>query len=80
MGTFREDTMTELVNAHGGLVALTTRVGPGETFLIVNKATQEEQQCRVVYVEPLEGVKKKVGFALMLSAPNFWKTNFPPTN
>ena len=80
MGTFREETVTELVNAHGGLVALTTRVGPGETFLVVNKATQEEQQCRVVYVEPQEGLKKKVGFALLLSAPNFWKANFPPTN
>jgi len=80
MGTFREETVTELVNAHGGLVALNTRVGPGETFLVVNKATQEEQQCRVVYVEPLEGLKKKVGFALLLSAPNFWRANFPPTS
>ena len=79
-GAFREETATELVNAHGGLVALTTRVGPGETFLVVNKATQEEQQCRVVYVEPLEGLKKKVGFALLLSAPNFWRANFPPTS
>jgi hypothetical protein len=80
MGAFREETVTDLVNAHGGLVALTTRVGLGETFLVVNKATQEEQQCRVVYVEPLEGPKKKVGFALLLSAPNFWRIDFPPTN
>jgi hypothetical protein len=80
MWTFREETVTELVNVHGGLVALATRVGPGETFLLTNKATQEEQQCRVVYVEPLEGPKKKVGFALLLSAPNFWRANFPPIN
>jgi hypothetical protein len=80
MGTFREETVTELVNAHGGLVALGARVGLGETFLVVNKATQEEQQCRVAYVEPLEGYKKKIGFALMLSAPNFWRANFSPTN
>jgi hypothetical protein len=78
-GAFREETATDLVSAHGGLVALGTRVGLGETFLVVNKATQEEQQCRVVYIGPMEGPKKKVGFALLWSAPHFWRVDFPPT-
>lgn len=80
MGAFREETATELVSAHGGLVALGARVGPGETFLVVNRATQEEQECRVVFVGPTEGPKKKVGFALLRSAPHFWRVDFPPTN
>jgi hypothetical protein len=80
IGAFREETATDLVNADGGLVALSARVGLGETFLVVNKVTQEEQQCRVAYVGPPEGRKKKVGFALLRSAPNFWRVNFPPTN
>jgi hypothetical protein len=79
MGAFREETATDLVNANGGLVALAARVVMGETFLVVNKATQEEQQCRVVYVAPLEGPKKKVGFELLRSAPYFWRVDFPPT-
>ena len=79
-GAFREETATDTINAHGGMVALSARVGLGETFLVVNKATQEEQQCRVVYVGPLEGHKKKVGFSLMRSAPHFWRVDFPPTN
>jgi hypothetical protein len=80
IGAFREETETNLVNANGGLVMLAARVRMGETFLVVNKATQEEQQCRVVYVAPLEGPKKKVGFELLRSAPNFWRVDFPPIN
>lgn len=80
VGAFREETATDLVSAHGGLVALGARVGLGETFLVVNKTTQEEQQCRVVYIGPLEGPKKKVGFALLRSAPHFWRVDFPPIN
>ena len=76
-GAFREETSTNLVSAHGGLVALTARVGVGETVLVVNKATQQEQECRVTYVHSLEGRKKKVGIALLRSAPNFWGLNFP---
>ena len=80
IGAFREDAETDLVNANGGLIVLAARVGVGESFLVVNKATQEEQQCRVVYMAPLEGSKKKVGFELLRSAPHFWKVDFPPTN
>ena len=78
IGAFREETATDLVSANGGLVSLSARVGLGETFLVVNKTTQEEQQCRVAYVGPLEGSKNKVGFALLRSAPYFWKIDFPP--
>ena len=77
VGTFREETSTNLVSAYGGLVALTARVAVGETVLVVNKATQEEQECRVTYVHSLEGSKKKVGLALLRTSPNFWGLNFP---
>jgi hypothetical protein len=79
IGAFREETETDVVNANGGLVALAAGVGMGDTVLVVNKATQEEQQCRVVYVAPLEGPKKKVGFELLRWAPYFWRVDFPPT-
>ena len=79
-GAFREETATDGVNANGGLIYLAARVALGETFLVVNKATQEEQQCRVVYVGPLEGQKKKVGFAFLRSVPSFWRVDFPPIN
>ncbi len=72
---FHEETTTLLVNASGGLVALATKVGLGDTVYMVNKATQEEQECRVAYVGPeLEG-KLRVGVAFRRQAPSFWRND-----
>jgi hypothetical protein len=76
-GAFHEETSTDLVNARGGRVALTARVALGETVLVVNKATQQEQECRVAYVGPREGAKSSVGIAFQHSAPRFWGVDFP---
>lgn len=71
--SFHEETSTPLVNASGGLVALTTRVSLGGTIFIVNKATQEEQECRVAYVGlELKG-KTRVGIAFKCPVASFWK-------
>ena len=71
-GSFQEETTTILVNATGGLVVLAAKVELGDTFFIVNKTTQEERECRVVYVAELEE-KARVGFALNQPAPGFWR-------
>jgi hypothetical protein len=68
------------VNAHGGLVALATKVEPGQSLLLVNEATEEEQSCRVVYVGSEADGKTKVGLAFVHTAPNFWQVYFPPLN
>ncbi len=77
MGAFHEETSTDLVNAHGGRIALTARVALGEALLVVNKATQVEQECRVAYVGPREGAKNNVGIAFTRSAQGFWGVDFP---
>ena len=74
-GAFHEDTFTLLVNASGGLVVLSTKVEPGETVFVVNKNTREEQECRVVYVQPEAEGKSKVGLAFKQEIPGFWRTN-----
>jgi len=73
--SFHEETYTLLVNASGGLVALTTKAGLGDTLFLVNKATQEEQECRVAYVGPEVGGKTRVGVAFKRPAPSFWRIN-----
>ena len=71
---FHEDTTTLLVNASGGLIALAARVRLGETIFLVNKATQEEQECRVAYLgQEVEG-KARVGVAFKHAAPSFWRS------
>ncbi len=75
---FHEETYTLSVNANGALIVLAARVELGQTILLVNKATQEEQECRVVHVGPTADGKTKVGLAFKHTAPNFWHINFPP--
>jgi hypothetical protein len=75
--SFNEFTHTLSVNAHGGALALAARVGPGQSILVVNKRTREEQECRVVDVGCLQDGKWTVGIELVEPVSNFWKINFP---
>lgn len=75
--SFHEETSTQIVTSHGGLLPMTAPVKVGQTLLVVNLATRKEEECRVVSVKPLDGVNK-VGVAFLRSAPSFWGLNFPP--
>jgi hypothetical protein len=76
--SFNEFTHMLSVNAHGGAFALAARVKKGQSLLIVNKSTREEQECRVVDVGSLQDGKWTVGVELVEPVSNFWKINFPP--
>jgi hypothetical protein len=75
--SFNEFTHMLSVNAHGGAVALAAKVQKGQSVLVVNKSTGEEQECRVVDVGSLQDGKWAVGIELVEPASNFWKINFP---
>jgi hypothetical protein len=74
-GSFHEETETLLVNASGGLLALDSRVALGDTIFITNKATQQEQECRVAYLARDMHGKLRVGAAFNRPAPHFWRIN-----
>ncbi len=76
-GTFHEGTAMLLVNAGGGLLPLAAKIGLGETILLVNKSTREEQACRVAYVGPEVAGESRVGIAFKRPAPSFWKVSRP---
>ena len=71
--SFHEETTTLLVNASGGLLALDSRVAVGDTIFITNKVTQQEQECRIAYVERDARGKLRVGAAFKNPAPGFWR-------
>jgi hypothetical protein len=73
--SFLEETATLLVNASGGLLALNSRVALGDTILITNKSTQQEQECLVAYVAGDVHGKLRVGAAFKRPAPHFWGMN-----
>ena len=75
---FQEETQTLVVNAHGAMIALAARVVKGQTVRVKNRATQEDEACKVVYLGPVSGGKAQVGVDFTSSAPDFWRIAFPP--
>ena len=47
---FRENSQTIVINAHGGLLYLQEEVAMGADLVLINPVTEEEQECRVVYL------------------------------
>jgi hypothetical protein len=70
---FTEITQTLEVNAHGGLVALTAMVQPGQMILLVNNKTETERECRVVRVHRESDSTCKVGFEFIRPEGRFWE-------
>ena len=75
---FQEETRTLVVNAHGALIALATRVVPNQEITIANKATQKSLDCRVVHVGNAQGGKIQLGVEFIKPSPTFWQIDFPP--
>jgi len=73
---FRETCETVVVNAHGGLLLLKHEVDNGEMLVITNPETQEEQECRIVYLGDPGDKGQRVGIEFLTPAPRFWGVEF----
>jgi hypothetical protein len=73
---FRENSQTIVVNAHGGLLYLQKSVGLGAELTLSNPATEEEQDCRVVYLGEISGKGTRVGVEFLSPSPHFWGVDF----
>jgi hypothetical protein len=73
-GAFHEESSTTVLNAGGCLVFLETKVDLGDMLFVVNRASNQEQQCRVAFVEE-EGLGAKVGLAFKVPVDRFWQMN-----
>jgi hypothetical protein len=69
---FREICETVVVNAHGGLLLLKHEVKDGEMLVISNPETQEELECRIVYLGDAGDKGQRVGVEFLTPAPHFW--------
>jgi hypothetical protein len=75
---FRDVTATMAVSLYGGLLDMKPRVKLGEKILIVNSFTEEERECRVVYVDSKQRGHKKVAVEFANSEGDFWHVYSPP--
>jgi len=77
---FRDVTVTECVNVHGGLLPLAPKVTRGQKLLLVHSITEEERECRVVYVEAKQQGRKAVAVEFTESGGDFWHVFSPMVN
>lgn len=75
---FKETTQTIVINAHGGLIYLQETLDLGSEVVLINPVTEEEQDCRVVYLGELSDKGTRVGVEFLSPSPHFWGVEFAP--
>ncbi len=75
---FEEFTETLAINAHGALVLLAARVTSGGKILMRHNKTEEEQECKVVFLGRVRSGKVEIGLEFSSPRPTFWRVAFPP--
>ena len=74
----QEETLTMVVNAHGGLVKLQMEVMPGQPIELMHPRSGTKAAARVVRVDNPPGGFTAVGFEFAEPSPRFWPVEFPP--
>jgi hypothetical protein len=75
---FRENSQTIVVNAHGALIYLQPMLEIGAELTLINPVTEEEQECRVVYLGDASEKGTRVGVEFLSPSPHFWGVEFAP--
>jgi hypothetical protein len=78
--SFEEETDTLVVNAHGALILLASKVDKNQTLRLTNQGANKEQLCKVIYVAQKADGKAQVGIEFLTPSPAFWNISFPPSN
>lgn len=72
------EALTQVVNAHGGLLKLQKELHVGQPMLLVNPQNKVEQGCHVMRVEDTADGDFAVAFEFDQPNPKFWPVVFPP--
>jgi len=75
---FHEEAHTLNVNANGALLLLSVPVHKGQKLLLTNQLTQQEQDCRVVFLGTQHSRTVETGVAFPRTNPDFWQLHVPP--
>src|ERR1700723_1530568 len=75
---FHENSQTIVINAHGGLLYLQAPIALGAQLVLINPVTEEEQECRVVYLGDLSDKGTRIGVEFLSPSPHFWGVDFTP--
>lgn len=75
---FHEEAHTLNVNATGALLLLSVPVRKGQKLLLTNRMTQQEQDCRVIFLGTKRTRTVEAGIAFPEANPDFWELPVPP--
>jgi hypothetical protein len=75
---FEEETETLVINAHGALVLLATRVIADQELVLKHRQTHEHQECIVAYLGPEQSGKRQIGLKFTAPNPSFWRNASAP--
>jgi hypothetical protein len=73
-----ESTASLVLSSHGALLPLASALRAGQTLQLLNRATKQEQTCRVAYLGSESSGKVQVALEFIQPAPEFWHITFPP--
>jgi len=73
---FRHAYETIVVNAHGALLYLDQELEMGSLLVVTNPLTQDEEECRVVYLGEDSEKGRRVGIEFLTPSPHFWGIEF----
>jgi len=76
----REEALTQVVNAHGGLLKMKLDVHVGQPMKLLNPQNKLEQNCRVVRIDETGSEFFAVAFEFAQPNPKFWPVVFPPSD
>lgn len=68
-----EKTHTIIVNSHGALILLATKVNVQQIIRVENVSTNEELLCRVACLGSSFMGKTQVAIEFIMPAPKFWR-------
>ena len=76
---FTEETVTEIVSAHGALILLAAAVSKGQRLVLSNPRTGTSLECTIVYFGHAgSDHRRQVGLNFALENAKFWQIRFPP--
>lgn len=78
--SFREETFTVTISAHGGLMMLGAPVKLGQTIVLMNPKNWDEREAKVAYLGQPHAGLAQVAFEFSRPAPEFWAIESPPAN
>ena len=76
---FHEEAHTLRVNENGALLLLSAPIRKGQRLLLTNRLTQQEQDCRVVFLGAKRSRTIEAGVAFPLTNPDFWQMPTTPS-